>query len=79
MTYASPLRTVLVTLALCVFPGALSAQEYEDIYVEALTLPLNAEDPEETDVGELIYRGGLRILPGADDILPGDDKAEAKS
>ncbi|MEM6585129.1 MAG: esterase-like activity of phytase family protein, partial [Pseudomonadota bacterium] len=74
MTYASPLRTVLVTLALCVFPGALSAQEYEDIYVEALTLPLNAEDPEETDVGELLYRGGLKILPGADDILPSDDK-----
>lgn len=47
-------------------PLAASAQD--DIFAETQPVVLNTQDPEQTQVGELIFRGGLEIAPGEDDI-----------
>ncbi|WP_197409493.1 esterase-like activity of phytase family protein [Erythrobacter sp. YT30] len=47
---------------------ALGASQHafaqEDIWPETLAVDLNAEDPEIKEVGELIYKGGVKIRPG---------------
>ncbi len=49
-------------------PSALAAQHFEDILPQTLPVALDESDPERTEVGELIYRGGLKIEPGEEEI-----------
>ncbi len=55
-----------VTLALA--PGPLTAQDHVDFLPFAEIVALDEADPERTEVGELIYRGGLAIEPGEEEI-----------
>lgn len=68
------MRTLAALAALTLAPAltpALLAQEYQDILPQTEPVALDAADPERTEVGELIYRGGLKIEP---DIEGGEDK-----
>ena len=53
-------------------PSSAVAQEFEDVLPQTLPVALDEADPGRTEVGELIYRGGLEIEPefedGADPI-----------
>lgn len=55
-------------LALMLSPVAVAAQDYEDILPQTLPVALDESDPERTEVGELIYRGGLKVEPGEEKI-----------
>lgn len=60
-------------LAAALFTGAslgapLPALAQDDIFAETQPLVLNPQDAGQTQIGELIYRGGLEIAPGEDDI-----------
>ncbi|MEL7317536.1 MAG: peptidylprolyl isomerase [Pseudomonadota bacterium] len=68
MTCKSAPLVRLAALTLSVFPGALAAQEVEDLLPQTEPVALNADDPAATEVGDLIYRGGLKIEPGEEKI-----------
>ncbi|MDJ0977904.1 MAG: peptidylprolyl isomerase [Erythrobacter sp.] len=53
----------LIALTGLTLSASLAAQEFEDILPQTLPVPLDESDPERIEVGELIYRGGLRIEP----------------
>ncbi|MEO0590177.1 MAG: esterase-like activity of phytase family protein [Pseudomonadota bacterium] len=62
------LFAALAPLCLGVLPYSLAAQEYEDILPQTLPVALDESDPEKSEFGELIYRGGLKIEPGEEKI-----------
>ncbi len=68
MTWKRTLLTLAATLTLGFAPSPLAAQEYEDILPQTLPVALDESDPDRAEVGELIYRGGLKIEPGEEKI-----------
>lgn len=53
-------------LALVFLTPAVAAQD--EILPQTLPVPLNETDPQVAEIGDLIYRGGLKIEPGEDKI-----------
>ncbi|MEM7700381.1 MAG: esterase-like activity of phytase family protein [Pseudomonadota bacterium] len=68
MTWRTTPLALCTALALWIVPGSLAAQEVEDLLPQTEPVPLNADDPAAREVGELIYRGGLKIEPGEEKI-----------
>lgn len=70
MTWMKPLFARLAPCALLSFalPVQLTAQEADDIMPQTLLVELNESDSEQVEIGELIYRGGLKIEPGEEKI-----------
>lgn len=56
----------LFALCLLALPQYVLAQE--DIWAETEQVPLNPQDPEAKEVGELIYKGGIKVDPGEENI-----------
>ncbi len=54
--------------ALCLMGMPQYAQAQDDIWAETQTVQLNPQDPEATQVGELIYKGGIKVDPGEHEI-----------
>ncbi|MEM1196966.1 MAG: peptidylprolyl isomerase [Pseudomonadota bacterium] len=65
-------RPAFLALALSVlagpFAGAAHAQDHLDILPQTEPVALDPSDPTRTEVGDLIYRGGLTIEPGEEEI-----------
>ncbi|MEM7688326.1 MAG: esterase-like activity of phytase family protein [Pseudomonadota bacterium] len=64
----APVLALTVALALVFFPNAALAQEFEDILPQTVPVALDDSDLERVEVGELVYRGGLKIEPGEEEI-----------
>lgn len=62
MTWKIYLAAALAIL----LPMAADAQD--EIFAETQPVVLNPEDPANEEIGELIFRGGLEIAPGEDDL-----------
>jgi len=61
----------IFTAALCALLAAgmpLGAAAQDELFVETQPIDLDRSDPSQTQIGELIYRGGLEIDPGEEDI-----------
>ena len=61
----------IFTAALCALLAAgmpLGAAAQDELFVETQPIDLDQADPSQTQIGELIYRGGLEIDPGEEDI-----------
>ena len=61
--FAKGVLTAAVSLGLCA-----PAQAREEIFAETQPVALNPQDPSVGQIGELIYRGGLEIAPGDEEI-----------
>ncbi|MEM6856426.1 MAG: peptidylprolyl isomerase [Pseudomonadota bacterium] len=68
MTWLRSLFAALAPLCLGIAPFTCAAQEYEDILPQTLPVALDESNPERAEVGELIYRGGLKVEPGEEEI-----------
>lgn len=68
MTWIASLCAPLLAAYALFLPASLAAQEFDDILPQTLPVPLDQSDADETDVGELIYRGGLKVEPGEEKI-----------
>ena len=68
MTFKNLFAPALGAALLIGLPVAASAQD--ELFVETAPVKLNPEDPSQTQVGELIFRGGLEIDPG-EEVLGG--------
>ncbi|WP_298304720.1 peptidylprolyl isomerase [uncultured Erythrobacter sp.] len=47
---------------------SISAHAQDEIFVETHPVAMSVEEPAADEVGELIYRGGLEIAPGEEDL-----------
>lgn len=65
MTWKTPLFTLLPALSLGV-SAQVAAQD--EIFAETQTVMLDPADPDNLEVGELIFVGGVEIEPGDEDI-----------
>lgn len=63
MTWNRTFSALATAIALAFAPSSAAAQEYTDILPLTVPVPLDESDPERTEVGELIYRGGVSIEP----------------
>ena len=54
----------LFALALMVLPAQLTAQDDNEILPQTQPVELNPVDTAQTEIGELIYKGGLKVEPG---------------
>jgi len=68
MTWRPFVSALAAGLTLVFAPSAVAAQEVKDILPQTEPVALDANDPATTEVGELIYRGGLKIEPGEEEI-----------
>lgn len=70
MTWNDCVRTLLaLALALALSIGlSLPASARDEIFAETTPVALNLDDRDQEGVGQLIYRGGLDIAPGDEDI-----------
>ncbi|MEM6828065.1 MAG: esterase-like activity of phytase family protein [Pseudomonadota bacterium] len=68
MTWMPYPLSPLLALGALLLPASLAAQEYDDILPQTLPVQLDESDPSKAEVGELIYRGGLKIEPGEEKI-----------
>lgn len=59
-------KTILLVAALLGISAGAIAQD--EIFAETLPVTLNPEDPDAREIGELIFRGGLEIAPGEENI-----------
>lgn len=55
-------------LALCFLALPQHVLAQEDIWAETEPVPLNPQDPDASEVGELIYKGGIKVDPGEENI-----------
>ena len=62
------IRPTLAAFALATTLGASTALANESIMPQTLTVELYPSDPENDRIGELIYRGGVTIEPGDEEI-----------
>ena len=58
----------LLALACLLFSSSIAAQNDSEILPQTLPVELNTSDPAQKEVGELIFRGGVRIEPGEENI-----------
>ncbi|MEL7190054.1 MAG: esterase-like activity of phytase family protein [Pseudomonadota bacterium] len=55
-------------LALCLLALPQYVLAQEDIWAETEQVALNPQDPDASEVGELIYKGGIKVDPGEENI-----------